>query len=146
MIDGQALGDRSEDVRPKMLEAATVVIDLHGKEHLSKLIAMFEAFFSNSQGSTADDGITEAVVILLVARLVTLTPRTLASARWSTVSSMLSRRLRSLSNLLSPTVCRRSCGRSARTCHACSTRSSANSLMAPSTPAGVVPRTVWLAS
>ncbi|EST09400.1 protein of unknown function DUF3554 [Kalmanozyma brasiliensis GHG001] len=65
MIDGQALGDRSEDVRPKMLEAATVVIDTHGKEHLSKLIAMFEAFFSNPQGSTADDGITEAVVILL---------------------------------------------------------------------------------
>ncbi|GAK66330.1 ARM repeat-containing protein [Moesziomyces antarcticus] len=65
MIDGQALGDRSEDVRPKMLEAATAVIDLHGKEHLSKLIAMFEAFFSNSTGSNADDGITEAVVILL---------------------------------------------------------------------------------
>ena len=65
MIDGQALGDRSEEVRPKMLEAATAVIDLHGKEHLSKLIAMFEAFFSNPSGSTADDGITEAVVILL---------------------------------------------------------------------------------
>ncbi|TKY88745.1 hypothetical protein EX895_002376 [Sporisorium graminicola] len=65
MIDDQALGDRSEEVRPKMLEAATTVIDLHGKEHLSKLIAMFEAFFSNSAGSTADDGITEAVVILL---------------------------------------------------------------------------------
>ncbi|CDS01548.1 related to translation activator GCN1 [Sporisorium scitamineum] len=65
MIDDQALGDRSEKVRPKMLEAATAVIDLHGKEHLSKLIAMFEAFFSNSAGSTADDGITEAVVILL---------------------------------------------------------------------------------
>ncbi|CBQ69258.1 related to translation activator GCN1 [Sporisorium reilianum SRZ2] len=65
MIDGQALGDRSEEVRPKMLEAATAVIDLHGKPHLSKLIAMFESFFSNSAGSTADDGITEAVVILL---------------------------------------------------------------------------------
>ena len=65
LIDGQALGDRSEEVRPKMLEAATAVIDLHGKEHLSKLIAMFEAFFSNPSGSTADDGITEAVVILL---------------------------------------------------------------------------------
>ncbi|SPO30832.1 related to translation activator GCN1 [Ustilago trichophora] len=65
MIDGQALGDRSEEVRPSMLEAATAVIDLHGKEHLSKLIAMFEAFFSNPSGSTADDGITEAVVILL---------------------------------------------------------------------------------
>ncbi|SNX84044.1 related to translation activator GCN1 [Melanopsichium pennsylvanicum] len=65
LIDGQALGDRSENVRPKMLDAATTVIDLHGKEHLSKLIAMFEAFFSSSSGSTADDGITEAVVILL---------------------------------------------------------------------------------
>lgn len=65
MIDGQALGDRSEEVRPSMLEAATAVIYLHGKEHLSKLIAMFEAFFSNPSGSTADDGITEAVVILL---------------------------------------------------------------------------------
>lgn len=65
LIDGQALGDRSEDVRPKMLEAATSVIDLHGKQHLSKLIAMFEAFFSNSAGAKADDGITEAVVILL---------------------------------------------------------------------------------
>lgn len=64
-IDGQALGDRSEEVRPKMLEAANAIIDLHGKQHLSKLIAMFEAFFSNSAGSTADDGITEAVVILL---------------------------------------------------------------------------------
>lgn len=65
MIDGQALGDRSEEVRPSMLEAATAVIDLHGKEHLTKLITMFETFFSNSSGSTADDGITEAVVILL---------------------------------------------------------------------------------
>ncbi|PWY99964.1 ARM repeat-containing protein [Testicularia cyperi] len=65
LIDGQALGDRNEEVRQRMLEAATEMIDVHGKEHLGKLIAMFEAFFGPGAADNADDGITVAVVILL---------------------------------------------------------------------------------
>lgn len=65
LIDGQALGDRHEDVRQKMLDAGSAVIDTHGKEKLTALIDMFETYFSNPVApNDANDGVTEAVVIL----------------------------------------------------------------------------------
>ncbi|PWN50148.1 ARM repeat-containing protein [Violaceomyces palustris] len=65
LIVGQALGDRNEDVRQKMLEAATTVIDVHGGDRLSELINMFENYFSHpTPASDSNDGVTEAVVIL----------------------------------------------------------------------------------
>ncbi len=63
LIEEEALGDRHEAVRLKILEAATTVIDEHGAEYLDMLIAMTEKFFARS--TQAGDGVTEAVVILL---------------------------------------------------------------------------------
>ncbi|KAN0062681.1 translational activator of GCN4 [Thecaphora frezii] len=66
LIGGQALGDRNDDVREKMLDAASTVIDLHGADHISELIGMFETFFAHPAATSDDnDGVTEAVVILL---------------------------------------------------------------------------------
>lgn len=66
MIKDEALGDRSDDVRQHMLDAATLVIDVHGKERLSELITRFEGFLAQPPpASEALDGVLEAVVILL---------------------------------------------------------------------------------
>jgi len=65
LIEGKALGDRSQSVRSEMLEAAQAVIDLHGKETLQDLIATFEAYLARpSTGDETQDHITEALVIL----------------------------------------------------------------------------------
>ncbi|KAK4705757.1 hypothetical protein P7C70_g456, partial [Phenoliferia sp. Uapishka_3] len=64
LIVGEALGDRSQAVRSEMLEAAIVVIDLHGKENLQTLIATFETFLERPSGDQVQDYITEALVIL----------------------------------------------------------------------------------
>ncbi|GAA5901674.1 hypothetical protein JCM8208_001574 [Rhodotorula glutinis] len=65
LIEGKALGDRSQSVRSEMLEAAQAVIDLHGKEALQDLLATFEAYLARpSTGDETQDHITEALVIL----------------------------------------------------------------------------------
>lgn len=67
LIEDQALGDRTPEVRKGMLAAGNEVIDLHGGECLADLMAMFEAHLgSSSSGSPteAEDYIKEAVVIL----------------------------------------------------------------------------------
>ena len=63
LIKEEALGDRNESVRIKILDAASAVIDVHGEGHLDLLIDMMEDFFK--QGAHTSDGVTEAVVILL---------------------------------------------------------------------------------
>ncbi|KAJ7600549.1 armadillo-type protein [Mycena floridula] len=65
LIEDQALGDRTPDVRKGMLSAGTVSIDLHGAAHLADLISMFEEHLGSSSPATdAGDQIKEAVVIL----------------------------------------------------------------------------------
>ncbi|GAA5925263.1 hypothetical protein JCM3775_006409 [Rhodotorula graminis] len=65
LIEGKALGDRSQSVRSEMLEAAQAVIDLHGKATLQDLIATFEAYLARpSTGDETQDHITEALVVL----------------------------------------------------------------------------------
>ncbi|KAF9561868.1 ARM repeat-containing protein [Agrocybe pediades] len=65
LIEDEALGDRTPDVRRGMLSAGTTVIDLHGKSRLAALIKMFENRLENSSlSSESDDFIKEAVVIL----------------------------------------------------------------------------------
>jgi len=65
LIEDEALGDRTPDVRRGMLSAGTTVIDLHGKSRLPILIKMFESRLEESTASSeSDDYIKEAVVIL----------------------------------------------------------------------------------
>lgn len=65
LIQDEALGDRSADVRKAMLSAGTAVIDLHGASHLPGLISMFEAQLESTGPATETaDFIKEAVVIL----------------------------------------------------------------------------------
>ena len=63
LIGKEALGDRSEDVRQKMLDAGTTTIDMHGEKCVSELISMFESFLQHPAAETNDD-VTEAVIIL----------------------------------------------------------------------------------
>lgn len=66
LLDDEALGDRSSDVRPAILSAATAVIDYHGGSQLATLISIFEdRLVAPGSNTETDDYIKEAVVILL---------------------------------------------------------------------------------
>lgn len=66
LINDEALGDRSTEVRRGMLDAGTAVIDIHGKSELAELIGIFEGHLSSSHpASETADFIQEAVVILI---------------------------------------------------------------------------------
>lgn len=66
LIRDEALGDRHSDVRRRMLEAGTLVIQLHGQNRLPGLISTFEEYLAQKQGaSETEDHIRQAVVILL---------------------------------------------------------------------------------
>ncbi|KAJ6518743.1 armadillo-type protein [Mycena sanguinolenta] len=65
LIQDEALGDRTAEVRRGMLSAGTAVIDLHGAARLATLISMFENHLGQpSLGTETSDHIKEAVVIL----------------------------------------------------------------------------------
>ncbi|KAJ7623265.1 armadillo-type protein [Roridomyces roridus] len=65
LIQDEALGDRTAEVRRGMLNAGTAVIDLHGASRLAALIAMFEDHLGKASPATeTGDQIKEAVVIL----------------------------------------------------------------------------------
>ncbi|KAJ7504446.1 armadillo-type protein [Mycena galericulata] len=65
LIQDEALGDRTAEVRRGMLNAGTAVIDLHGASRLAALISMFENHLGQPSPATeAGDHIKEAVVIL----------------------------------------------------------------------------------
>ncbi|GLB43526.1 putative ARM repeat-containing protein [Lyophyllum shimeji] len=65
LIQDQALGDRTPDVRRGMLNAGTSIIDLHGAQRLAALISIFENHLAQPSPATeTDDQIKEAVVIL----------------------------------------------------------------------------------
>jgi HEAT repeat protein len=66
LVNDEALGDRSSDVRPAMLNAAIAVIDSHGAQKLAPIISLLEKkLASPSAGTDTDDFIKEAAVILL---------------------------------------------------------------------------------
>jgi hypothetical protein len=65
LIQDEALGDRTAEVRRGMLSAGTAVIDLHGAARLPALISMFENHLGQPSPATeTGDQIKEAVVIL----------------------------------------------------------------------------------
>ncbi|KAG2121247.1 armadillo-type protein [Suillus clintonianus] len=65
LIEDEALGDRSPDVRRSMLRAGTAVIDLHGSKRLAGLLSTFEEHLGGpSPANETGDQIKEAVVIL----------------------------------------------------------------------------------
>ncbi|KAG5638049.1 hypothetical protein H0H81_002083 [Sphagnurus paluster] len=65
LIQDQALGDRTAEVRRGMLNAGTSIIDLHGAEHLAVLISIFENHLGlPSPATETDDHIKEAIIIL----------------------------------------------------------------------------------
>ncbi|KAF9059496.1 armadillo-type protein [Rhodocollybia butyracea] len=65
LIQDEALGDRTPEVRRGMLAAGTAVIDLHGRASIAALISMFEEYLSQPNPATeTGDYIKEAVVIL----------------------------------------------------------------------------------
>ncbi|KIK62847.1 hypothetical protein GYMLUDRAFT_242480 [Collybiopsis luxurians FD-317 M1] len=65
LIQDEALGDRTSDVRRGMLVAGTTTIDLHGRSCIAPLISMFEEHLGQPSPATeTGDHIKEAVVIL----------------------------------------------------------------------------------
>ncbi|KAF7356649.1 TOG domain-containing protein [Mycena venus] len=65
LIQDEALGDRTAEVRRGMLSAGTAIIDLHGAARLAALISMFENHLGQPSPATeTGDHIKEAVVIL----------------------------------------------------------------------------------
>ncbi|GAA5827172.1 hypothetical protein JCM11251_001152 [Rhodosporidiobolus azoricus] len=103
LISGQALGDRSQAVRSEMLEAAQTVIDLHGKENLQELIAIFEDFLGRpSTGNEVEDLITESLVILFGRLARHLDPK---DPRVKTVIGRLVEALRTPSEVVQAAVC-----------------------------------------
>ncbi|BGP36319.1 translational activator of GCN4 [Rhodotorula kratochvilovae] len=103
LIEGKALGDRSQAVRSEMLEAAQTAIDLHGKETLQDLIATFEEYLARpSTGDEAQDHITEALVILFGRLARHLDP---ADPRVKTVIGRLVDALKTPSEVVQAAVC-----------------------------------------
>jgi HEAT repeat protein len=103
LISGQALGDRSQSVRSEMLEAAQVVIDLHGKETLQELIVIFEEYLARpSTGNEVEDHITEALVILFGRLARHLDPK---DPRVKTVIGRLVEALRTPSEVVQAAAC-----------------------------------------
>ncbi|KAG6844943.1 hypothetical protein H0H87_002276 [Tephrocybe sp. NHM501043] len=65
LIQDQALGDRTPEVRRGMLNAGTTIIDRHGAQRLAALISIFETHLAQPSPATeTDDHIKEAVIIL----------------------------------------------------------------------------------
>ena len=61
----QGLGDRSEQVRKNMLDAAVVTVNLHGKDSAEELLPVFEDFMENAPKSEIYDNVRQSVVILM---------------------------------------------------------------------------------
>ncbi|CEQ38752.1 SPOSA6832_00193 [Sporobolomyces salmonicolor] len=100
LINGGALGDRSQAVRSEMLET---VIDLHGKENLQDLIALFEEYLGRpSTGDEVQDHITEALVILFGRLARHLDP---SDPRVKTVIGRLVDALKTPSEVVQAAVC-----------------------------------------
>ncbi|KAG9228586.1 putative translational activator GCN1 [Amylocarpus encephaloides] len=65
LIDQGPLGDRNPNVREEMVEAATTIIALHGKNKVEDLMKTFEqALEAPDKGSEFADRVNEAVIIM----------------------------------------------------------------------------------
>ncbi|KAI9736804.1 MAG: translational activator of GCN4 [Claussenomyces sp. TS43310] len=65
LIERGPLGDRNANVRDEMVEAATTIIALHGKNRVEDLMKTFEhTLEAPDKGSAFDDQVNEAVIIL----------------------------------------------------------------------------------
>lgn len=103
LIDGKALGDRSQSVRSELLEAAQVVIDLHGKENLQDLIATFEEYLARPRsGDEVEDLVVESLVILFGRLARHLDP---TDPRIKTVVGRLVEALKTPSEVVQAAVC-----------------------------------------
>lgn len=60
-----ALGDRSVEVRNKMLEAAMAVVNSHGKETVNSLLPVFEKFLNTAPNHASYDAVRQSVIILM---------------------------------------------------------------------------------
>lgn len=64
LIKREALGDRNEEVRRSMLNAAIALVEIHGAKEITGLMAMFEGHLTAPSTSQTSDYVKEAVVIL----------------------------------------------------------------------------------
>ncbi|XP_077995202.1 stalled ribosome sensor GCN1-like [Glandiceps talaboti] len=60
-----ALGDRSEEVRRKMLDASLTAINCHGKDNVANLLPVFEGCLDKEPDSSTADAVRQSVVILM---------------------------------------------------------------------------------
>ncbi|KAI9203244.1 armadillo-type protein [Polychytrium aggregatum] len=66
LIEGEALGDRHEDVRQAMLDAGLTAVNTTGKDHVRDLLEVFESYLDKpAVPNEVHDRIRESVVILL---------------------------------------------------------------------------------
>ncbi|CAH1802155.1 unnamed protein product [Owenia fusiformis] len=61
----EALGDRDENVRQAMREAAVQIVNDHGKEEVTILLPVFEEFLEKAPDSAKYDAVRQSVVVLL---------------------------------------------------------------------------------
>lgn len=61
----KGLGDRDEMVHTEMLSASLEIVELHGKETITKLLPLFDDFLDKAPKSRRYDNIRQAVVILM---------------------------------------------------------------------------------
>ncbi|ORX96881.1 ARM repeat-containing protein [Basidiobolus meristosporus CBS 931.73] len=65
LIQEEALGDRHESVRQRMLDAGLAVISAHGQKRVESLMPLFESYLSSpARPNDTQDRIRESVVIL----------------------------------------------------------------------------------
>lgn len=103
LIEGKALGDRSQAVRSELLEAAQVVIDLHGKDNLQDLILTFEGYLGRPRsGDEVEDLVVESLVILFGRLARHLDP---SDHRVKTVIGRLVEALKTPSEVVQAAVC-----------------------------------------
>ncbi|KAJ1919766.1 translational activator of GCN4 [Mycoemilia scoparia] len=66
LVDGEALGDRQENVREHLLSAGVAIVNIQGSAFTSKLMPIFENYLAlPDKGTEAHDRIREGTVILL---------------------------------------------------------------------------------
>lgn len=64
LIEREPLGDRHEEVRRAMLNAATTIVDIHGGKDISGLMSIFETNLATPSTSQTTDYVKESVVVL----------------------------------------------------------------------------------
>ncbi|KAK4055085.1 translational activator of GCN4 [Microbotryomycetes sp. JL201] len=102
LIEGEALGDRSQAVRSEMLEAGIVVVDVHGKENLQTLITKFEEYLGRPSTGETQDYVVESLVILFGRLAQHLDP---SDARVKSVIERLVEALKTPSEVVQSAVC-----------------------------------------